>query len=851
MKERGLHVITPETINKHLHTYLPVFEMKDLFKVGQDLEADWIVSGVLSQSDRKLSLDVKVVDVTEERQPFFILMVAEDIDALEDTVKRIAASIDHKISGVGHIDSVRVHGNQRIEKEAILAVIRARDGYSLDYDQLDKDLRDIYKMGFFTDVKIEIEDGPRGKIVVFDVTEKPSIGKIAFEGNKKLRDTQLEEELGIKLYSILDDAEIKHSINRLMEFYRQKGYYNVDIKEKVTPLPNNEVLLVYEVTENKKVYITKIEFLGNTEFDDGDLKDIMETSEKGFFSWLMDSGYLNKKMLEFDVHKITAFYHNHGFIKAKVGVPEIIFEKDKGLTITIEVEEGYQYGINKVSVEGDLIKPVDELLEKIRIGNEKVFSREIMREDILILTGICVDEGYAYAEVSPSTQEDDENHLIDITYNISKGKKVRFERINIIGNTITRDKVIRRELKAIEGEDFSGEMIRRSTENLNRLGFFEGVEVQTKKGSHDDLMVLDVKIKERPTGSFSLGAGYSSQDSMFAMFQIAQNNLFGRAQKLQLSAKLGGLSSEFNISFVEPWLFDTRLSGSVNIYRWKQEYEDYTYDGVEYEDYERDSEGVRLGFGFPIDKIDEFTRGSITYGYDDSNISNIPFDASYAWKDMEGQNVTSSLTFGIRRDSRDKPWNTSKGSVNSLSFEYAGIGGDVCFDKIRITSTWYFPLFWETVFLVRGNWGYIHERSGGKLPVYQKFRIGGMNTIRGFEYASVTPHDPDSGERIGGKKMMYYNFEYRVPLIKEQGIVGLVFFDAGNVYGPGKIYDDTGNIAERDDGSYSFSNMRSSAGFGIRWYSPMGPLRMEYGKNLDPREDEESSKWEFSVGGLF
>jgi len=737
-----------------------------------------------------------------------------------------------------YVDSVQVEGNQRIETEAILAVVKTSKGDLLDQRQLDRDLRDIYRMKFFTDVEIEIKDGPEGKIVVFKVKEKPSIGEIVFKGNKKIREKDLKEEIGIKLYSILDDKEIKQSVNRLIEYYRQKGYFNAEIDYKIETLPNNEVRLKYEIAEHDKVYIKKIEFEGNSHFDDDDLKDIMETSEKGFFSWITDSGYLDRKKLEFDVHKIASLYNNNGFIRAKVGEPKVIFEKEKGLKIIIEIEEGNQYGTKKVSVEGDLIKPAEELLEKVNIGKEKVFNREVVRNDINALRDVYVDAGYAYAEVTPRTKEDDEKHLVDIIYVISKGAKVRFERINIIGNTVTRDKVIRRELKAIEGDDFSGEAMRKSTENLNRLGFFEDVEMETKKGSEDDLMVLNVKVKERPTGSFSIGAGYSSEDALFAMFQIAQNNLFGRGQKLQASAKLGGLSTEFSINFTEPWLFDTRFSGNIELYKWKQEYDDYTYEGTEYQDYTRDSYGTRIGIGYPIDRIDEYTRGSVHYGYDDSDISNVPDDASPAWKDMEGRNVTSSITLGIQRDSRDHPWNTTKGSVNSLSYEFAGsfLGGDVGFDKIRASTAWYFPLFWDTVFLIRGNGGYMRQHSGEKLPVYQKFRIGGINTVRGFDAGSISPRD-ESGEYIGGEKMMYYNLEYRVPVLKDQGIVGLMFFDCGNVW--------------EDDDNYSFSDIKKSAGVGIRWYSPMGPLRLEYGKNLDPEDWEESGKWEFSVGGLF
>jgi len=828
LEKRGFKIISTEVVNEHPLAFSPILDMRALVEVGEDLKADWIIAGSLTQIGKKVSIDLKVVDVSEKRDPSSLFMVAEDVEALKETVERIALNIDNQIVGVVQVESVDVNGNQRIEKEAILAVIRTKKGDRLDYEQLDKDLRDIYKMGFFKDVKIETEDGPQGKIVTLHVTEKPSVGKIVIQGNKKVKEEKLEEELGIKLYTILDQNEIKQSVNRLREYYRQKGYYNVDIVEKIEPLPNNQVLVRYEITENKKVYITKIEFVGNQEFDDDDLQDIMEISEKGLLSWFTKSGVLDKKKLEFDVHKITSFYHNNGFIKAKIGEPKISYEKEKGITIIIEVKEGPQYHVGKVAIEGDLVKPADDLLKEVQIGQEKTFNRETVRMDVQALRSIYADEGYAHAEVAPVTREDSETHLMDITYTISKRQKVRFERVSISGNTVTRDKVIRREIKAIEGDYFSAKNLRRSTGNVQRLGFFEDIQIQTKKGSAEDLMVLDVNVKERSTGQFSFGAGYSSEDSVFGIFQISQNNLFGRGQRLQASAKIGGISRLFDTSFVEPWLFDKPVSGGIDVYNREHEYDEYT----------RDSLGGALLFGFPL-PIDEFTRGTVKYGYDDTDISEVPEDAALEIKEMEGQNVTSSMTFAITRDSRDRLWDTSRGSYNRLRFEYAGgvLGGDIGFNKYIAKTGWYFPLFWDTVFLVKGSLGLVVKRTGEELPVYQKFRIGGIQTVRGFEYESISPRDPETGDRIGGERMMYYNVEFRFPLAKEQGVVGVVFFDAGNAF--------------TKDETYTFNGIRTSAGGGIRWYSPMGPIRLEYGYNLDPLRDEPKGQWEFGMGGAF
>ncbi|MFC1867866.1 outer membrane protein assembly factor BamA [Thermodesulfobacteriota bacterium] len=826
--EQGYNVINPEVVNRHPMAFMPAFETKDIIALGKELDSDWVIHGSLTQIGRKVSLDVKVVDTSGVKSPFSIFMVDDDIDRLTDTANRVALSIDNQISGVVQIDTVRVYGNRRIEADAILAVIESRKGERLDQKKLDKDLRAIYKMGYFRDVSIETEDGPNGKIINFKVTEKPSIVAITFKGNKKIQDKKLSEELGIKIYSILDRNEVKQSVNRLMEHYRKEGYYNVEIKEQIKELPNNAVSLNYVIDDGEKVYITKIEFVGNTIFDDGDLKDIMETSEKGFLSWITGSGLLDKKKLEFDIQKITAFYHNHGYVRAKAGEPKITYEEGKGLTITIDVIEGHQYKVNAVRIEGDMIKSAKELLGNIKLKKGIPIKREIVHNDILTLKKIHADEGYAYSEIIPVTKQDDKDYLVDVTYNISKNKRVSFERINITGNTVTRDKVIRREIKVMEGSYYSGTDLRKSTRNLSRLGFFEDVEFKTKKGSRDDLMILDVGVKERPTGVFSIGMGYSSFDKAFGTFNVAQNNLFGKGQKLNFNTILGSRTTQFNISFTEPWLLDKPISSTIDMYKWETEYDVYV----------KDSLGGALGFGFPLN-IDEYTRGSVRYEYDNADITDIDPSASLTIQDLAGKNIKSSVTLGVNRNSKDKPWNASEGSNNSLSMEYAGgiFGGDIYFTKYQARSAWYFPMMWQTVFLIQGRAGYVTERSGGKLPVYEKFTLGGINSVRGYEYGTISPIDPATGDEIGGEKMWVYNIEYRFPLLKEQGVVGLVFFDAGNVF-----------TKEED---FEFKAKRSY-GAGVRWYSPIGPLRLEYGRKLDEVPgDDSAGGYEFSVGGTF
>ena len=831
MAEKGYHVISPDTVNKHPSASSASFETREIISLGKDLEADWVIRGSLTQVGEKISLDLNVTDVSAVKAPFSIFMIEDNIDRLADALKNSAAGIDNRISGIMQIGTIQVKGNRRIEAEAVLAAIESKKGDTFDKDQLDRDLRAIYRMGYFSDVNIETEDGPNGKIITFNVTEKPVIIKISFEGNKEYKEDKLTEELGIKKYSIYNQSDVKQSINRLKEFYRKKGFYNTKITDKIEELPNNEASLIYVIDEGGKVYIKKIEFIGNKIFSDKALKKTMVTKEKSFFYWFTSAGILDRNKLEYDTMKIRSFYNNNGYIGAQVGEPEIKYnEEEKGLTITIPIIEGDQYKVNNVRIEGDLIKPESELLGYVKVNKEKAFNREVMFNDIQKLKDVYADEGYAYTEIEhtePISKEDSKNHLIDVIYKIDKKKMVRIERINITGNSITRDKVIRRELKIVEGDFFSGTNLNKSTSNLYRLGYFKDLEAKTRNGSQDDLMIVDVNVKEQPTGAFSVGAGYSAFDKVFMSVSISQDNLFGRGQALNLQASMGGRTKEFNLTFTEPWLFDKPLSSSINIYNWQTQYDEYT----------KDSKGGSLGFGFLLG-IDDYTRGSIRYSYDNARITNIYSNAALIIQSMVGSNLKSSVTVGIGRNSTDQPWNTTKGSVNSLAAEDAGgiLGGNSYFTKYTGLSEWFFPVWRSTVLMTKASVGYVVQRAGGTLPIYEKFMLGGFDSVRGYEWGDISPVDPATGGVIGGDKMWLWNLEYRYPFLQKEGVWGLVFFDTGNAF-------------KRDD-SWK-TGARRSVGFGIRWRSPMGPIVLEYGIKLGKRPGESSGGLEFNMGQSF
>jgi len=796
-----------------------------LRKVADKTGYDYVALGSLTRIGKGVELDMMVVDTLNPDAEPVIFQEA----SLDGGLEKVTASAVKDVLGFSNrgvlIASVTPKGNQRIDSGAILRKINTKPGDPYDPEALRNDLKSVFAMGYFDDVAVDVTDTPKGKKVTFIVKEKPLIKQVTFSGTDEISEEDVREAAGISANTIVNPAKINDAVQRIKGLYKSKGYFNTRVAADLSYPGKDTAAVHFKIQEGKKVAIENISFEGNKAFDDDELEDVIQTGTWNWLSWLTESGVLKMDILQQDASRLAAFYQNHGFIEAKVGEPKVE-EKNDALYITFPIEEGPRYRVGTVDIEGDLIEDKAKLLSMLNIRKEKFLNRKTLRADTLKLTDLYAEHGYAFAEIHPRIKKSETGRRVDITLNVDKGSLVYFNRVEIRGNTRTRDNVIRRDLDVKEGGVFDSKAIRTSTQKLQRLGFFEEATVTPQPTMDEDKMDVIVNVKEKSTGQFSIGAGYSSSESLMFMGEISEDNLFGTGNRLSLAVNLSGVTTRFNLSYTNPRFLDSHVSAGIDLFNWEREYDDYTKNSV----------GGGLRFGHPF-----IEKWYIYYGYsiDKTTLSDVAPNASQIIKDSEDIELTSAAHIRLLRDTRNHRFVPSAGSRNSIMVRHAGglLGGDAEFTKVEGSTSWFFPIYWKSVFHIKAAAGQIFASDKKKLPVYERFYLGGMNSIRGFPSADISPVDPRTNEKIGGDKMWYSNIAIQFPLLEQAGLHGEVFTDFGNVY------------AVED--SWDFGDVKKTAGVGFMWMSPMGPIRLAWGYNLDQQEGEDSSNWDFTMGGNF
>ena len=709
--------------------------------------------------------------------------------------------------------SIKVEGNELVSSERILSLLRSKVDKPFSETALEEDIKTLYKSGYFSDIKVEAKEEKEGIALMMKVEENPIIVNISISGNKIFKKRDIQKELPFKVGDLYREKKLKDAVSAINDLYEKKGVFFTEVRPEVQ-IKEKKTSIFFYLKEGKRGKVAEIQIEGNETFSDKKLKRKMKIKERGFFRL----GTFKKEALEEDKERIIAFYQENGFAQIQIKEAKIIPDKKKRkITITIIIDEGMRSYLGERKITGTLLFPEDELKERLFLKTGSPYVEEKVSAESNSLRGYYVDRGYLLARVETIPVFNPESKRIDVTYRIEPGEIISIEEIKIKGNKITKDNVIRRELKVKPGEVFSGEKLRKSLGGLSDLGYFKNIDVDTEPGSQPNRRNLTLKVDEKEkTGLFFFGAGYSSIDRFIGVIGVEQRNFdwkgwphfVGGGQNIKLKAEFGAEKREYYLSFTNPWIFDKPISFGFDIYSLEKEWNEYTEKRI--------GGDLRLARCF----LDGLYVLSLMPKSEEVKITDIDEDtASPDLLKEEGKNWINSITVGFARDSRNSKIKPTSGSKNSIAVQYAGLGGDRKFTREILESTSYFSLPKNFILSSRTQFGIAQD----DIPIYEKFYAGGADTIRGYEERSVGPKYND--HPIGGKTILLENLEISHPLYKDI-LYWAVFFDAGNVW------DELDNV--------ELADVKKGVGAGLRIRVPIFqvPIRIDYGYPLDPEEGE-------------
>ena len=737
-----------------------------------------------------------------------------------------------------NVTAIEITGNKAISSNVIVSKMKTRIGSAYQENIISDDLKRLYLLGFFSDIKIDTQDYKDGLKILITVVERPIIEKIDFSGINliRMKDEKLKQQLKSRETQYLDYPSLAEDVRILKKMYEKMGYSQADISYKVQEnTQTNKANIVFTVVEGRKVRIKDIRIEGNKSFSAGRILKLLKTKR----AWFFNAGVLKDDVLKEDAERIKSFYQREGFTDVAVDY-EVKPDAKKSylLFITIKVIEGKKYLVGSVIVQGNKDVTEKEILKTLAdCIPGKVFSQELMKKDLTGIQGLYFDRGYISAQVQESSLVNSESGRVDVTYDIIENQVVYVDKIKIRGNIKTKDVVIRREMRIRPGEKFDGEKLRRSKERLTNLGYFEDIGYDTEETGQPDKKNLVVDVKETKTGAFSFGGGYSTVDQFVGFVEIEQKNFdwrnwpyfTGAGQNLKVRASIGNLSNGFDLSFTEPWMFDYPVSFGFDLYR-----RTHTRDTDSGYGYDEAVTGGDLRLG---KELTEYLRADLMYRLDQIKISNPTDDAGVDLLEEVGTNVVSVISPSLTYDSRDNVFDTRKGNLFTAAFDFAGLGGDKSYLKFFGRASHYFPMPRGAVLEVRGRLG-LAEPYGNttKIPIYERFFAGGAYTIRGYEERGVGPVDPVSKDPLGGASMVVGNIEYTYPLFSFLKVAA--FYDVGNVWETAAdIFSNKNANNVPNSGGF-----KAGFGLGLRINTPIGPIMLDYGIPMNKTAGEDTKK---------
>ena len=752
------------------------------------------------------------------------------------------------------VDEIVLRGNRKNANEDLLYYIKQNTGAPLSLDVVSEDVKRLYKMKLYDDIQVDLDNVNGKNVLTYIFVEKPSIAEVLFEGNDEINTDDLSEKIDLPIASPLDIDKINANADKIRAHYKDEGYFLAEVNPEIRDREDGDKDVVFHIHEYDKVKVKRITILGNEALSDEDIKGHIFTRESSLLGLLSGAGQYKEEEFKHDLQRISAWYSENGYPDAHVVDSQVQLSEDRSaMYITFKVEEGKYTTIGSVDLGGDTLENDEDLQKLISLKTGDGFKLSALFDDVKKIQDYFGDRGYAYVQVEPRRKPGSEPNTIDITYDITPNEQVRIGKILITGNQKTEDKVIRREILVNEGEIYHGTRIHASEASIQRTGYFEKVSVTTQTAKEKNTIDVLVDVTERSTGQFQIGAGFSSSESFIGTLQVSYDNFLGRGHFLSAQGTISKLRQLFNVQFFDPYFFDSNWRFRISVFNYEYVYTDFT----------RESYGGTLGFGYP------FTRDlvlDLTYTVENVDVSTGSFGSKQRnlGSILEG-GLTSSINATLTWDRRNNRLLPTKGYMLQGSIDVADeyLGSENEFIRFLGRARAYYPIFWDIVLKFNLELGYIANWNAPdeEVPIFECFFVGGPNSVRGFERSSLGPTrsfttnvaDPTStltNFQIGGNKEIVFNAEIEIPIIKSMNISGVVFFDMGNAYNEDqplslKIDWFADNDEEMD------SVMRSAMGFGFRWMSPMGLLRFEWGFPLNPKKDEDSVVFEFSIGNAF
>ena len=742
----------------------------------------------------------------------------------------VGFSFIQSASAQGVVREIRVDGSERVEPATVMSYMDLKVGDPMTREALDASLKSLFATGLFADVTLSQE----GDTVVVSVIENPVINEIAFEGNDKIKDDELLAEIQLRPRQVFTRTKVQSDVSRLYQVYRQNGRFSVNIEPKVIRLDQNRVNLVFEIEETGVTTIKTISFVGNERFDDDRLRSEISTKETAWYRFLTSDDRYDPDRLAYDQEQLRRFYLSQGYADFRIlsAVAELSKEREN-FFITFTLEEGERYKVGKVGVDSRLRNfDANVLNDQITFKQGDWYDADRVQEVVDGMTSELGDLQYAFVTVRPDIHRNRESKTVDISFQINETPRVFVERVNVTGNVRTQDKVLRREMLLVEGDPFNKSKLARSEQNIRDLDYFESVNVEAKPGSAPDKTVVDIDVAEKSTGELSVGAGFSTSDGPLADFRIRERNLLGKGQDLLFSTTIAGKRTEFDVSFTEPHFLDRDLSAGVDIFHITRDLQDES-------SFDQRRTGGGLRFGYPLS---ERWRQNWKYRLENNEITDVQSDASRFIRDQEGQRVTSAVGQRVEYDSRDSQMFPTEGLLGWLDTEVAGLGGDAQYVSAKTGASYFYPLADRVVVNALGEIGAIEGYGDSDVEINERYFIGG-SSLRGFAKAGIGPRDATTDDALGGNVFYRGSLETSFPigLPEEMGILGHGFTDFGSLWD----IDETGaDILDE-------SSIRASAGLGLSWRSPFGPIRADVALPYLKEDFDEKEVFRFNFGTRF